>query len=263
MAEKYQKSKCKIENDILECKEFDCARKELWFLLFNMIRLYGLIFDVDGVIADTEPINAKATIRVFEDMFSVKGIRPEDFEAGIGKGAERYVLAAAEVHAIELTDEQVTAATALREQYLIKAIREELLPAFPGVLELIHGALERQNFRLAIATSASLELSQSILESAKIPYQQMVYVTGSEIKRKKPDPELFLVAASRMHIKPAHCVVIEDAPSGVQAAKAAGAKCIAVTNSATADKLQEADLVCDSLVQIQLETITRLIHGES
>ena len=224
-----------------------------------MIRWYGLIFDVDGVIADTEPINAKATIQVFEDMFSVKGVRPEDFEAGIGKGAERYVLAAAEVHAIELTDEQVTAAAALREQYLIKTIREESLPAFPGVLELIHEALERQNFRLAIATSASLELSRAILESAKIPYQQMVYVTGSEIKRKKPDPELFLVAASRMHILPAHCIVIEDAPSGVQAAKAAGAKCVAVTNSTEAANLQQADLTCDSLEQINLEAIQNLI----
>ena len=86
----------------------------------------------------------------------------------------------------------------------------------------------------------------------------MVYVTGSEITRKKPDPELFLVAASRMGIIPAHCVVIEDAPSGVQAAKAAGAKCIAVTNSTNARNLRQADLVCDSLEQINLGIIRTL-----
>jgi beta-phosphoglucomutase-like phosphatase (HAD superfamily) len=91
----------------------------------------------------------------------------------------------------------------------------------------------------------------------------MVYVTGSEITRKKPDPELFLVAASRMGISPAHCVVIEDAPSGVQAAKAAGAKCIAVTNSTTAANLVKADMVCDSLEQINLETIIELIRLDS
>ena len=226
-----------------------------------MTRLYGLIFDVDGVIANTEPINAKATIKVFEDMFDVKGVQPEDFEAGIGKGAERFVLAAAEVHAMKLTDEQVKAAAALREQYLIETIQAEPLPAFPGVLELIDEALQTHDFRLAIATSASLELSRTILESAKIPYQKMVYVTGSEIKRKKPDPELFLVAASRMGILPAHCVVIEDAPSGVQAAKTAGAKCIAVTNSTSADNLQKADLICDSLEQINIKTIQELIKN--
>lgn len=225
-----------------------------------MNKLHGLIFDVDGVIADTEPVNARVTIRVFEDMFGLKGVKPEDFEAGIGKGAERYVMAAAEVHALKLTEEQVKAATKLREQYLVKAIQEEALPAFPGVLELINEALQRRDFRLAIATSATLELSRAILESAKVPYHKMVYVTGSEITRKKPDPELFLVAASRMGIIPAHCVVIEDAPSGVQAAKAAGAKCIAVTNSTAAAKLAKADFVCDSLEQVNIETIVDLIR---
>ena len=222
-------------------------------------KIYGLIFDVDGVIADTEPVNARVTIRVFEDMFGLKGVKPEDFEAGIGKGAERYVMAAAEVHAVKLTEEQVKSATKLREKYLVETIRAEPLPTFPGVLDLINKALQRQDFRLAIATSASLELSRAILKSAKVPYQKMVYVTGSEITRKKPDPELFLVAASRMGINPAHCVVIEDAPSGVQAAKAAGAKCIAVTNSTTAANLAKADLVCDSLKQIDLKTIRELI----
>ena len=228
-----------------------------------MKKLNGLIFDVDGVIADTEPVNARVTIRVFEDMFGLKGVKPEDFEAGIGKGAERYVMAAAEVHAVKLTEEQVKSATKLREQYLVKAIQQEALPAFPGVLELINEALQRRDFRLAIATSATAELSRAILESAKVPYQKMVYVTGSEITRKKPDPELFLVAASRIGIDPAHCVVIEDAPSGVQAAKTAGAKCIAVTNSTTAAKLAEADIVCDSLEQINLETIIELIRRGS
>ena len=222
-------------------------------------KLYGLIFDVDGVIADTEPVNARVTIRVLEDMFGLKGVRSEDFDAGIGKGAEKYVKAGADAHALTLTEEQVKAAAKLRERYLIKAIQQEALPAFPGVLELIKDALQRRDFRLAIATSATLELSRSILESAKVPYHKMTYVTGSEITRKKPDPELFLVAASRMSISPAHCVVIEDAPSGVQAAKAAGAKCIAVTNSTTAENLSQADLISESLEQINLNIIRKLI----
>ncbi|MCJ7778674.1 MAG: HAD family phosphatase [Sedimentisphaerales bacterium] len=225
-----------------------------------MVQLYGLIFDVDGVIADTEPVNAKVTIKVFEDMFGLKGVRPGDFAEGIGKGAEKYVKAAADIHGLKLTEQQIKAAAQLREQYLIKAMQEEPLPAFPGVLELMNKALQRRDFRLAIATSATLELSRAILESAKVPYQKMVYVTGSEISRKKPDPELFLVAASRMGILPANCVVFEDAPSGVQAAKAAGAKCLAVTNSTIAANLSQADLVCDSLEQIDLATIQKLIE---
>jgi beta-phosphoglucomutase-like phosphatase (HAD superfamily) len=88
----------------------------------------------------------------------------------------------------------------------------------------------------------------------------MVYINGDHVKNKKPDPELFLLAAERMGIEPADCVVIEDAPNGVQAAKAAGAKCIAVTNSTNAENLSEADLVCDSLEKINLDVIKMLIQ---
>jgi len=90
----------------------------------------------------------------------------------------------------------------------------------------------------------------------------MVYITGNEVKNKKPDPELFLLAAKRLGIEPANCVVIEDAPNGVQAAKAAGAKCIAVTNSTTAANLKQADLICDSLEQISLDMIQELIDSD-
>jgi sugar-phosphatase len=120
--------------------------------------------------------------------------------------------------------------------------------------------MERTDFRVAIATSSTLEKSQAVLESAKIPYREMVYITGSDVKNKKPHPELFLRAAEGMCIEPANCVVIEDAPDGLRSARAAGAGCIAVTNSTIAGNLSEADLVCESLEQIDLDVIVKLIQ---
>jgi len=120
--------------------------------------------------------------------------------------------------------------------------------------------MQREDFRIAIATSGTLEKSRAVLNAVGIPYRKMVYVNGNDVKHKKPNPELFLIAAQRMGIQPAQCVVIEDAPNGVQAAKAAGTKCIAVTNSTTAAKLAEADLICDSLEQVSIETIVYLIR---
>ncbi|MFQ6035530.1 MAG: HAD family hydrolase [Sedimentisphaerales bacterium] len=227
-----------------------------------MTRLYGLIFDVDGVIADTEAVNAKASIKVFEDLFGIKGVKREDFEAGLGRGAEEYVKAAARVHGLQLSQEQIKKATQLRQEYFLKILSEEPLPAFPGVLDLMEKAMERENFRVAIATSGTLEKSRAVLKAAKVPYQKMVYITGNEVKNKKPHPELFLLAAKRLGIKPANCVVIEDAPNGVQAAKAAGAKCIAVTNSTRAANLSQADLICDSLKQISLDMIQQLVDSD-
>ena len=228
-----------------------------------MNKRYGLIFDVDGVIADTEAVNARVSIKVFSDLLGVEGVVREDFEAGLGRGAEEYVKAAAQVHGLDLTDEQVEQATQLRQEYFLKILTEEPLPPFPGVLEIMDEAMQREEFRVAIATSGTLEKSRAVLNAVGVPYRTMVYINGNDVKHKKPDPELFLIAAERIGIDPANCVVIEDAPNGVQAAKAAGAKCIAVTNSTTAAKLQEADLICKSLEHIDLETITKLINVRS
>ena len=224
-----------------------------------MSKLYGLIFDVDGVIADTEAVNAKVTARVFEEMFGLKGVRDEDFIPGIGRGDEEYVRAGARAHGLELSDEQAKAGTRLREKYFMEALAKEPLPIFAGVLGLIDAALASGNFRLAIATSGSFEKSRAIVKSVKVPYEKMVHVSGSDVKRRKPAPDLFLLAAERLGIEPGRCVVIEDAPDGVHAAKAAGAKCIAVTNTTSAGNLAGADFICGSLDQIDLRTIRQLI----
>ena len=227
-----------------------------------MSKLYGLIFDIDGVIADTEAVNARATAKVFAELFDIDDVQRKDFEAGLGRGAEEYVKAGARAHGLELTEEQVKQATQLRQEYFLKILTEEPLPPFPGVLQIMQNAMDSQDFQVAIATSGTLEKSRAVLEAAKVPYQRMVYVNGDQVKNKKPHPELFLIAARRIGIEPANCVVIEDAPNGVQAAKAAGAKCIAVTNSTTAENLAQAEFICDSLEQIDLETIKALIEAK-
>ena len=224
-----------------------------------MSKFYGLIFDVDGVIADTEAVNAKVTGRVLEELFGLKGVKDEDFIAGIGRGDEEYVRAGARAHGLELSDEQAKAGTRLREKYFMDALVKAPLPVFAGVLGLIDAALASGNFRLAIATSGSFEKSRAIVKSVKVPYEQMVHISGNDVKRRKPAPDLFLLAAERLGIEPGRCVVIEDAPDGVRAAKAAGAKCIAVTNTTSAANLAGADFICDSLEQLDLRTIRNLI----
>lgn len=224
-----------------------------------MSRLYGLIFDVDGVIADTEALNARVTARVFAELFGLDNVAREDFSAGIGCAAEEYVKAGARTHGIQHTDQQIQEATRIRQEYFVQVLSDEPLPPFPGVLELMAEAMKHENFRLAIATSGTPEKSGAVLNATKVPYEEMVYVNGNDVTHKKPHPELFLLAAERMAIDPADCVAIEDSPNGIRAAKAAGAKCIAVTNTFTAEHLAEADLICNSLKEITLDTITELI----
>ncbi len=220
---------------------------------------YGLIFDVDGVVADTESVNRRVSIQVFDDLFGVKGVRAEDFTEGLGRGAHEYVKAAARANNLELDADQVEKAVQYRQDLFLKVLQTEPLPAYPGVLELIEAGFGDDAFQVAIATSGTLEKSRAALEAAQVPYTKMVYVNGNDVTHKKPDPELFLIAAQRMGLDPARCVVIEDAPNGVQAAKAAGAKCIAVTNTTPAEKLQQADMICDSLETIDLAVLRKLV----
>ena len=220
--------------------------------------MYGLIFDVDGVIADTEAVNAQASIQVFAELLDIEGVRREDFEAGLGRGAAAYVPAAAHAHGVELDDAQVDAATAARQATFLSILDNGPLPAFPGVLELMTAALEHDDFEVAIATSSTREKSQAVLESAGVPWTELVYITGSDVTHRKPHPELFLLAAREIGVDPPRCIVIEDAPNGVKAAHAAGAMCIAVTNSLPAGKLAAADRVVDSLAGIEIEDLLRL-----
>lgn len=227
-----------------------------------MSRLYGLIFDVDGVIADTETLNARATVRVFVELFGLDNVVREDFNTGIGRAAEEYVKAGLIAHGIVPTNQQIQKATRIRQKYFIQILNDESLPPFPGVLKLMEEAMRNECFRLAIATSGTPVKSRAVLNAVQVPYEKMVYVNGHDVTYKKPCPDLFLLAAQRMAIDPADCVIIEDSPNGIRAAKTAGSKCIAVTNTFTAEKLKEADLICESLEEITLDTIIELIeHG--
>lgn len=224
-----------------------------------MAQKYGLIFDVDGVIADTESVNRRVSVQVFDDLFGVKGVKDEDFVEGLGRGAHEYVKAAARVHGLDLTSEQLERAVQYRQDLFLEVLKTEPLPAYPGVLALIDAGLADDAFEVAIATSGTLEKSRAALEAAKIPYTKMVYVNGNDVTHKKPDPELFTIACQRMGLEPGRCVVIEDAPNGVQAAKAAGTVCIAVTNTTGADQLDQADMICESLETVSLETLRALV----
>ena len=223
--------------------------------------MYGLIFDVDGVVADTEAVNAAASIRMFDELFGLTGVVRADFEKGLGRGAAAYVRAAAEVHARDLTEQEVEAATAARQEYFLEHLRTSPLPAFPGVLELMNAARERDDFRLAIATSSTREKSEAVLRSARVPFEELVYVTGSDVRRKKPAPELFQTAASRIGVPPHRCLVIEDAPNGVEAALAAGCVPLAVTNSVPAEALADAASVVASIAEVSIEDVIRLIEA--
>jgi len=229
-----------------------------------MSRQFGLVFDVDGIIADSEAVNVRATAKAFSDIIGISGVQPGDFQEGIGRGAEEYVKAGARSHGRELSAEEVRALVAARQENFLAILEDERLPVFPGVLELIGSAMASDHVDVAIATSSTRQKSQAVLGSAQIPYKEMVYVCGDDISRKKPDPEVFQVACRRLGLPPGQCLVVEDAPSGVRAAHAAGCKCIAVTNTCAREKLEseKPELTVASLSEVSLDTVFGLLGAK-
>lgn len=220
----------------------------------------GLIFDVDGVLSNTEALNARGTIAMFRELYGVAP-EPEDFRPFIGAGDARYVEGPAEKLGITI---DTARAVKVREAKVNELLATGVDISFPGVNTLIRSVAAAPHWKLAIATSSFTEKATAGLKAARVPLEPFhAFITGSMVTHKKPHPEIYQVTAAVLGLSPTRCVVVEDALVGVKAAKAAGMKCIAVTNSFPRAELTEADLVVDSLEEVNLSTLDSLISRDA
>lgn len=215
-----------------------------------------MIFDVDGVIADTEALNARASVLMFQQLYATE-VQAEDFREFVGTGDERYVEGVAEKYGVTI---DTTAAVERRRENFFILLENEPLPAMDGVLDLIEAGTAADDCLLAIATSGNRNKQFPVIDGTGLDRGRLdAVITGDDVTRKKPDPQIYLVTAERLGIAPERCVVFEDAPAGVEAAKAAGMLCVAVTSSVDAGKLQAADLVVDSLAEVDIDRLRGLV----
>jgi HAD superfamily hydrolase (TIGR01509 family) len=114
---------------------------------------------------------------------------------------------------------------------------------------------------MAVATSADrIKMDGNLAEIGLPPETFDVCLTGSEVTNKKPHPEIFVTAADRLGLSPQRCLVVEDAPSGVQAAKAACTRCLGLTTSFSPDELRRAgaDWIAPTLAEVPPEVVDAL-----
>jgi beta-phosphoglucomutase len=220
-----------------------------------MSEKWGLIFDVDGVIVDTEALNARATARMFQEVHNLQ-VRLEDFLPFIGKGDERYVEGVAENYGVTIDTD---AAIRRRAEIFFDLLGGKPLPALPGLLDLIKAARESGRVTLAIATSGRKDKQLPVIEGAGLDLDWFdAVITGEDVKHKKPSPEIYLLAAQRLKLTPERCLVVEDAPAGVEAAKAAGMSCLALLTSAPREQLAAADWIVQDFTEVDLSRLESL-----
>jgi beta-phosphoglucomutase len=204
-----------------------------------MIR--GVLFDMDGVLVDTEEYICRAAIEMFREI----GLNacPEDFRPFVGMGEIRYIGGVAEKYGFE-----IDIFYAKERTYLIyEKITRGIIKPLPGALEFID-LCRSKGFRLALATSADKRKMVVNMRAIGLTMNDFnSVISGLDVKRTKPFPDIYLLAAKKAGLKPGECLVVEDAVNGIRAARDAGCRTLAVTNSFSGDDLREADWLCDSL----------------
>lgn len=201
----------------------------------------GVLFDMDGVLVDSEAYMCRAAI----DMFSELGVHvnEEDFRPFTGTGENRYLGGVAEKYGIDVDIEIVKA----RAYEIYGQLVKGRLRPLPGAIRFIERC-RMKGFRLALATSADrIKMEINLLEIGISPLTFQSIITGLDVVNKKPAPDIYLKAAASLGLLPGECLVVEDAVSGITSGKAAGCRCLAVTTSFGHEELAGADWICSSL----------------
>lgn len=206
----------------------------------------AVIFDMDGVLVDSEKLINAAAVAMFQE----KGlnVQPEDFVAFVGAGEDRYIGGVAEMYRFPLD----IPAGKQRTYEIYLAMVALRLESFPGAVELVH-ACRTAGLLVAVASSADAIKVQANLVKLGLPKSFWdAVITGENVKNKKPAPEIFLTTAGILGVDHTECVVVEDAVNGVQAAKAAGMRCVAVAQTFPPDRLTDADVVRNTIAELSL-----------
>jgi beta-phosphoglucomutase len=216
----------------------------------------GVLWDVDGTLVDTAELHYQAWVALTHELN--QPFTRQDFAATFGQRNPEIIPRLFGTH---LTDREV-ADLGARKEDLYRTAAQKGVELLPGVRPLLDD-LRAAGFRQAVASSAPRENLELILRlTGSAPYFAAV-VAMEDTQRGKPDPEVFLLAAGKLGIAPAHCLVLEDAPAGVQAAKAGGMKCIAVNfvghHPETTLCEAGADRVVQTLKQVSAETVRQLL----
>ncbi len=214
----------------------------------------GVIFDVDGVLADSFAAHRKSWQLLAESMG--RKVTDDEFARTFGRTSRDII-------AILFREEEPETIRRLddHKESIYRDLVRGHLPEMPGATALVR-TLHAAGFRLAIGSSGPPENVNLVCAELQLDACLSAKVTGQDVSRGKPDPQVFQLAAKRLGLSPTRCVVVEDAPSGVEAARRAGMRCIALAGSHDEQALGSADRVVRALHEIDAGLILSLLEGD-
>ncbi|MBZ9687506.1 HAD family phosphatase [Clostridium estertheticum] len=209
--------------------------------------LKAVIFDMDGVIIDSEPTHMKLENETYKKL----GIEVTEDEHHSFVGATSHYMWDALKNKYKLNQPLDELIEYDRSQYFEYLNSDECeITLIEGVKELIQD-LHENGVNLAIASSSPLNVIEAIAKKFQIEEYFEVFVTGDYVKKSKPEPDIFLLASEKLGESPENCVVIEDSHNGVRAAKKAGMKCVGINSDpAGSQDISMADLEINSFKEV-------------
>jgi HAD superfamily hydrolase (TIGR01509 family) len=194
--------------------------------------LHGVVFDMDGVVIDSHPAHREAWKAFLADLGTT--VADSELDIILDGGKREEILQ----HFLGDLSRQQILDYGKRKDEILRNRRTKLEP-MPGVVEFLD-QLCISGIRVALATSASKHRTLHTLEELRIAHFFETVVTGDDVAAGKPDPAVYHLAASRMQELPERLLAVEDAVSGVKAARSAGLRCAAIAHNGRADALQKA-----------------------
>lgn len=210
----------------------------------------GGVFDLDGVIVNTVPLHFAA----WKKMFSVFGkhFTFEDYKQKVD-GIPR--LDGAKAILTDMSGDELEKAASKKQKYYLELIEKGEIEVYNSTVSLIK-KLKENNIKISAASSS--RNCRYVLEKTKLISLFDAIVGGGDFKKGKPDPEIFLLAASKTGVLPDEAVVFEDAKLGVLAAKNGRIRCVGIAREGERDLLKEADIIVNDLAEVDYEKLKAL-----
>lgn len=208
----------------------------------------AIIFDMDGVLVDSEPFHIEIEKRQF--ILNQISVSDEEHHEYMGIASDVMWKKIAVRHTLQLPVEELIEQSRTESFRYFSELDE--IPVMPGLIDLLE-KLRIKKYPLAVASSSFPEIIDLILEKTDLKKYFQVVVSSQEAGKSKPEPDVFLLAARKLGIKPENCLVIEDSANGIKAAHAAEMSCVAFQGpGADPQNQKEADSIVTSYAQLGL-----------
>lgn len=207
------------------------------------IGVRAVIFDMDGLMVNSEPLSRQAWDEILRDYG--RSMDDATYRRIVGQRTAESARIVCEAYQLPLTAEELAAAKIARWE----SIWRRGLPPMPGLMTL-HDALVAREIPWAVATSSPRHYAEAVLQQLGLASSCCAVAGGDEVQQGKPAPDIYLLAARRLSIAPAHCLALEDSVPGARAAQAAGMRVVAVPNGVPPTLFDFADHVLGSLNEV-------------